>query len=803
MVSTAHLVRSVSRACFTKGAALLVLISCQCLSAATYYISPSGNDANPGTSSQPYRTIARGVNQAVAGDTILVGDGTYGNEGYISDGTGGYSGYASPVTISTAGTSTAWITLKAQNKGQAILDCGTTASALGCDKYIYLNPTAAYWSIQDLVIMRGAFGGIGSDSGSSHIQIKDCVIENIGYWNNPTQIGESGIGFSPSSADWWIEGNVIHDVGRIAAVNLDHGIYAEGSNATVINNIFYNMPHGWAIQLGNGATSWLIANNTFAFPNQTQGGGHIMLWNSNSNITIRNNIFSNPLGSQSYAIAQYTSTLSGCSVDHNLIYGAASVMPSPGSCTLGSNVIGANPGFANISSLPYDFHVLTGGAGIDAGVTVSSVIVDMDQIPRPQGSGYDLGAYEFYTPAPTPPSISAVSTSSITSTSALVQWTTDVPANSSVQYGVAGYTYTGLVDPTMVTQHSSAITGLQPSTTYHFRVVSANASNLVAYSSDYTFTTSAIPVVISLSSSTPAVSVIKGSSVAAPVSATLLSGILGSVTFSTAALPAGVTASFSASSCAPTCTTTMNLIVTSSATANTYPVVVTATNGAISASTTVNLTINNPVAVDFTSGLSALWAFSEGKGIFTADSSGNKNTGTLSNVSWNKKLCGSCVSMNGYNSYVSVGESASLEQSQQMTVSMWVNPSATNGTDPRIISKRYSWDVKLNGVNRFPQFSAGGQYFTMNYSASLNRWQHLVFTFAAGVVNAYVNGQPVSASANTFAANNALPLQMYGLYLGTDSDKTTFYCGFMDDVRIYSRALSPAEVAALYSKTIH
>jgi len=131
------------------------------------------------------------------------------------------------------------------------------------------------------------------------------------------------------------------------------------------------------------------------------------------------------------------------------------------------------------------------------------------------------------------------------------------------------------------------------------------------------------------------------------------------------------------------------------------------------------------------------------------------------------------------------------------------NPSATSSTNPRIISKRYSWDVKLNGANRFPQFSAGGQYFTANYSLPLNQWRHVVFTFAGGIVTAYVNGQPVSASANSFTVGTVLPLQMYGLYLGTDSDRGSFYGGLMDDVRIYGRALSAADANALYSKTIH
>ena len=220
------------------------------LNAATYYVSPSGNDANPGTAAAPFRTVAKGVNVAAAGDTVILGNGTYGNEGHISDGTGGYYGYASPVSIYSAGTASAPITLMAANSGQAILDCGTTSTALGCDKYIVLYGGAAYWNFEGLVFTRGAFGGIGTDNGASHITIKGCQFAYIGNWYDTTQIGEDGIGFDINATNWWIEGNVFHDIGRTGGLsydNHDHGIYAKGVNITVINNIFYNMSKGWSI----------------------------------------------------------------------------------------------------------------------------------------------------------------------------------------------------------------------------------------------------------------------------------------------------------------------------------------------------------------------------------------------------------------------------------------------------------------------------------------------------------------------------------------------------------------------------
>ncbi len=45
--------------------------------AATYYVSTSGSDSNPGTQSQPWKTIQKAANTVAAGDTVTVDAGTY------------------------------------------------------------------------------------------------------------------------------------------------------------------------------------------------------------------------------------------------------------------------------------------------------------------------------------------------------------------------------------------------------------------------------------------------------------------------------------------------------------------------------------------------------------------------------------------------------------------------------------------------------------------------------------------------------------------------------------------------------
>jgi hypothetical protein len=372
-------------------------------SAADHYVSPSGNDGNDGSENWPFRTIAQGVQSAGPGDNIILLDGTYGNEGHLSDRSGGYQGYATPVKISKSGTPNAWITLKAANRGAAILDCGTTVAILGCDKNIILVAGVQYWSFEDLVFTGGAFGGIGTDGGASNIQVKGCRFENIGIWNNSSNIGEDGIGFDVAATNWRIEGNVFHDIGRtggVSKLNLDHGIYAAGTNVAIVNNIFYNLNKGWSIQIADGATNWLIANNTFAFA--STGPGQVILWRVITNMVVQNNIFYEPVRS---AIEEYAAVVNGCTLDHNMVTGASSIVSGLGITTNlagcgGTNRFGVSPEFVNAERPPYDFHLRTRSPAIGAGLPLPAVTVDFDGVPRPQTGPISVGAYE---PSPQPP----------------------------------------------------------------------------------------------------------------------------------------------------------------------------------------------------------------------------------------------------------------------------------------------------------------------------------------------------------------------------------------------------------------
>ena len=338
-----------------------------CARGGIYYVATDGDDANPGSPDAPFRTLNRGAQLAVAGDTVIVRDGTYGHENALTDGVAADTN-RSPVVLRNSGNAAAWITFQAEHQWGAILDC-----EMQCDSYFNLA-NSSYIVIQGFVIRRGYREGIHSNDAAHHITLRGNRIENIGNRTTSSVYGLDGLYTNPNCHDFLIDRNVFHDIGRTDINWLDHALYLRGSNFTVVNNIFYNLTRGWAIQMADGLSNVLIANNTFAFANPYRNG-QIMMWNAQSGVTIVNNIFYNPRG---YAIARFQSSVSACTIDHNLVYGAPAIIADSSGCAFGANFLNADPQFVNAVSAPYDFHLLPGSPGAGAGVRV-------DGLNRPQG----------------------------------------------------------------------------------------------------------------------------------------------------------------------------------------------------------------------------------------------------------------------------------------------------------------------------------------------------------------------------------------------------------------------------------
>ncbi len=186
-----------------------------------WYVSPTGSDTAAGTANAPLATIDKAVRSVLAGDTVIVGDGTY-NE-----------------TIQTvrAGTANSRITLRAENPGGAVL----THSA-GRVLKVY-HP---YYTIEGL-IFDGQYGG------SDIVKVYDEG-DHLVFRNNEVRHGaRDGIDMN-APTNVLIEDSVIHDMLWMSGgVRADaHGIVAGGVQGFTIRNTEVYYVSGDSLQMAYG-----------------------------------------------------------------------------------------------------------------------------------------------------------------------------------------------------------------------------------------------------------------------------------------------------------------------------------------------------------------------------------------------------------------------------------------------------------------------------------------------------------------------------------------------------------------------
>jgi hypothetical protein len=194
-------------------------------------------------------------------------------------------------------------------------------------------------------------------------------------------------------------------------------------------------------------------------------------------------------------------------------------------------------------------------------------------------------------------------------------------------------------------------------------------------------------------------------------------------------------------------------------------------------------------------GLVAAYAFDEGTGTTVMDASGNGNRGTVSGATWvagGKN--GGALRFDGSTARVTINDSASLHLTTAMTLEAWVNPSSTDGWRDVIYKGNDNYFLEASSSRGSP--GGGGTFSgtdTIVYAPSLlaaNTWTHLALTYDGSTLRLYLNGNQVSSGSRTGTiATSTNPLQ-----IGGDSIFGQYFRGLIDDVRVYNRALSAAEV---------
>ncbi len=199
-------------------------------------------------------------------------------------------------------------------------------------------------------------------------------------------------------------------------------------------------------------------------------------------------------------------------------------------------------------------------------------------------------------------------------------------------------------------------------------------------------------------------------------------------------------------------------------------------------------------------GLLAAYGFDAGSGTAVADASGNNNNGTLANGTWSAAgRFGGAISFNGTSTWVSVPNATSLNPTTAVTMEAWVNPVAVNNWRTVLFKEQtgnLTYGLYSNTSSNRPnaQVFVSGSDRNVNGTAAVaaNTWTHLAATYDGANVRLFVNGTQVA----TIAQTGALATSTGVLHIGGNAVWGEWYQGLIDEVRIYNRALSAAEIQA-------
>lgn len=413
-----------------------------------YYVDiTNGSDSNPGTSpTLAWRTIQKAANTMVAGDTVTVLAGNYAERVWITR-----SGASeTPITYQTEGVVTMkGFTIEADYIIVNGFDITNTPDdwedGVGIflegshgvieDNYIhfatrggiriYADPADAA-STSDCVVRnnrlyRNALAGI-EIAGRNHLVEGNEIWRTIQYHPNwadpPDSVDADGIRFFGTGHI--IKNNYIHDISMDDPENIDPHIdcfqtWGPAYDIVIERNFCENLninQQGFMIEeLGGPVSDLVISNNiiqtfqhlnvfdcenisivhntftsdlAFASHNQRAVG----LTNS-PNPIIKNNIF---YDIYSKHLEIDTASLPGSDIGYNNIYRSDRQPPLGDSWP--HDLWDVNPMFLNVGA--DDFHLRWPSPCINAGDNLGSLVTeDFDENWRPQGTGYDIGAYEF------------------------------------------------------------------------------------------------------------------------------------------------------------------------------------------------------------------------------------------------------------------------------------------------------------------------------------------------------------------------------------------------------------------------
>ncbi len=158
---------------------------------------------------------------------------------------------------------------------------------------------------------------------------------------------------------------------------------------------------------------------------------------------------------------------------------------------------------------------------------------------------------------------------------------------------------------------------------------------------------------------------------------------------------------------------------------------------------------------------------------------------------------GSALSFDGINDWVTIPDANPLDLTTGVTMSAWVNPSAVGSAYRTVLMKEqpggliytlYAGDGTGKASGHI--FTTSEQRATGTANTPVNAWTHLASTWDGATLRIFVNG----AQVGTRAVSGTLRTSTGVLRIGGTAVWPEWFAGRIDEVRVYSRALSVAEI---------
>ncbi|MDX6466674.1 MAG: hypothetical protein QOI27_1714 [Gaiellaceae bacterium] len=214
----------------------------------------------------------------------------------------------------------------------------------------------------------------------------------------------------------------------------------------------------------------------------------------------------------------------------------------------------------------------------------------------------------------------------------------------------------------------------------------------------------------------------------------------------------------------------------------------------------VSLPASSPAAPP--SGLVAAYSFDEGRGTVVRDASGNANTGTTRRAAWSADgRHRGALSLDGRAGWVTIPHSPRLDLGGSLTVEAWVYPAALGKAWRAVVFEEDASGATSGQAYALYASTKTGAPLALAFGSQearafgrrplpLRRWSHLAETYDGATLRLYVNGEPARSTPLT----GATPTTSGPLRIGGNSRFGEYFRGRIDDVRIYARALTGAQI---------